>query len=322
MIVCREGKVNRSDARRAFSVCRVWGLGGFMHLCFESQGCRFRKAGYCIMCDYGAGSTITGIQAEKAIDDAMLAWPVPVKRILLGSCGSVFDPTEIPDHVFDSILKKLAQYNIENVIFETHYSTVSEKILQKIRTVLPNATVSIEMGFESSDEWVLKHALHKYMDLRELSETMDYVHENRMRVILNVLLGAPGLTRQEQIEDAVRSCQWAFTHGTDEIVLFPMNIKPGTELWEQYREGFYTNPSYEMLLAVLHRLETDRIGKVSISWYGDRQEKEQDLDIIIPRTETASTDTWLRFFHSFMNNFDSIFRKTLIDQQYRRILGE
>lgn len=321
MTAYREEKTNRVDAERAFSVCRVWGQGSFMHLCFESPGCRFRKAGYCIMCDYGAGRTITRQQAEKAIDDAMQDWPVSVERILLGSCGSIFDTTEIPVHVLDGILMKLKEYHIGNVIFESHCCTISRSILQKIRSFIPDAKISIEMGFESSNERVLTQYLHKYLNLQMLTETIDIIHEYQMNVILNVLLGVPGLAREEQIKDTIHSCHWAFDHGADEIVVFPINLKPGTELWNQYLEGRYVNPSHEMLLTVLRSLGIEKIGKVSVSWYGDRQERGQDLDIIGPRAERITEDKWMDFYASFMGNFDPVFRKLLIDRQYNALYG-
>ena len=142
-----------------------------------------------------------------------------------------------------------------------------------------------------------------------------------MNVILNVLLGAPGLTRGEQIKDTIHSCHWAFDHGADEIVLFLINLKPGTELWNQYLQGRYVNPSHEMLLTVLHSLEIETIGNVSVSWYGDRQERGQDLDIIGPRAERMTEDKWMGFYNSFMGNFDPVFRKLLIDRQYKELYG-
>ena len=291
---------------------RVWGHGDFVHICFESPGCTFRKRGFCVMCDYGVGDRLTTSSAINALRSAMAEWRSPIRILLLGTCGSIFDENEMLPETLFSLIKEIATTDIENIIFETHYSTVKPELLKIIRETLPDKRISIEMGFESSNSDVLKNSLNKYMNLGDLKATVRLIKSYGMSVILNVFLGAPGLSEAEQLEDTLNSLRWAYDNGADEAVIFPTNIKPNTPLWNLYQKGKYTAISSWLLVELLSRFTDEELAKTSISWFGDRQYSGVDTDIIPPETCPACADALMEFYSKFMDDFDAEMRRSLL----------
>lgn len=279
---------------------RVWGQGSFAHICLESPGCRFRKEGCCTMCNYGAGDKLTPAQIASAVRNAVSAWGQPISRLLVGTYGSVFDESEVSESALPVLLQELSVTGINDIIFETHYSTVTEERLTLLRNILPNRHLSLELGFESANEAVLRYYLKKYMNLDDLVDTIELNHSFQIYTILNVFLGTPRLSPREQLQDALHSVRWAFEHGADEVVVFPANVKPGSDLWSLYIRGEYVVPSAWLLVELLQSLSDRELEKTAISWYGDRQYAGIDTEIIPPATCPRCRDSLMKFFSSYM----------------------
>lgn len=292
--------------------CEVWGRGSFLHLCFSSVGCRYRKMGYCTMCNYGAGENITPKEALEVIDQELMGREESVMELLLGTCGSILDETEMSWDTLERILARISRESIPTVLLETHYTTVSEWKLRRIRELLPDSEVVIEMGFESADPAVLKNSLHKYMDLDKLAKTAALIKEMGMGVVLNVFLGAPYLNLREQIDDAKRAVEWAVAHGSDRVVVFPANIKPNTEIWDLYRQNQYQRISHWAVVELLSRLDDECLSRIELSWYGDRQKVGKSTEAIPPESCEDCDEAIFDFYRRFIPCFDPQQRRTLV----------
>ena len=136
----------------------------FLHCCIESRGCRFsRDCGACIMCDYGIGVNLNPDELKETLERNLSPYAGSLTRLLVGSYGSLFDTSEISSDCLEVLLDYLCRQEIKTIILETHCSTVKGKILRKVRDkLLPDHNVIIEMGFESSDSFVLRECLNKY----------------------------------------------------------------------------------------------------------------------------------------------------------------
>lgn len=301
------------EKARKFSVCRFWGSGSFAHVCFESSGCRFRKMRHCIMCDYGAGENISARQAVDSLSRLLSAWPEPITRLLLGTCGSILDPEEMSAGVLDAILQVLASAPPQHILFETHYTTITPEILSKLRSALPHKHLSIEMGLESADEAVLQKSLRKYLKLSDLEKVIAQIQSFDISVVLNVFLGAPFLDSLRQAEDSRNAIRWAFAHGAEQVVIFPANVKPGTLLWALYEKGQYEPISHWLLIELLRSLEDDELPKIALSWYGDRQDRGLDTDILPPRSCKRCYPALMAFYKKFMEDFSATSRRELLN---------
>lgn len=292
--------------------CEVWGRGSFLHLCFSSVGCRYRKLGYCTMCNYGAGENVSAVEAIAAIDRALEDRKEPVVELLLGTCGSILDESEMPWDTLVQILSRVAQESIPTVLLETHYTTVTKWKLQRIQELLPGSEIVIEMGFESANPVVLRDSLHKYMDLDKLVQTVTLIKEMGMGVVLNVFLGAPYLNLREQINDAKKAVEWAVSHGSDRVVVFPANIKMNTPIWDLYQQNQYRRISHWAVVELLNRLDDECLSRIELSWYGDRQKVGKSTEAIPPESCEDCDAAIFDFYRSFIPCFDVQQRRMLV----------
>lgn len=290
----------------------------FLHCCIESCGCRFsRDKGACVMCDYGIGHNLTPYELENTLAFQLQPQLKSVSTVLFGSYGSIFDVEEISEDCFDVILDFIVAQKIQSVIFETHCSTVTVGKLKKIQDKLfsENIKVSIEMGYESCDKFILEHCLNKTLNLGQLKNTVELIHDYQMGVTLNVLLGAPFLSAREQLDTAIESVAWAFEQKADHVVLFPCNIKPFTLLYRLYENGFYTPVSQWMLIELLANVPEDQLEHVSLSWYGDRKNfyENDAFSLIPPRDCEKCHERIFQLYHVFLKERDAKKKKKLVD---------
>jgi radical SAM enzyme (TIGR01210 family) len=261
-------------------------------------GCQLSRAGSCTMCNYGIGETISESDIICMFEDIRTQL-LGIKSILIGTNGSIFDVKEIPTYIFDKIIEGLRNIDIDIIIFETHYTTVTYKILDKISCVLKEKDVVIEMGLESSNEYVLSQCLNKPMNLNDFREKINLIHNRNMSVSANVFLGAPFLCVKEQIYDTFDTITWAIKNNVDNIIIFPANIRENTLLSYLYRNGRYSPLSSWALVELLNWIPTTYHDKIYLSWYGDWN----DINVL---KQQESCDICKRKVIDFFNKYLSI----------------
>lgn len=287
---------------------------GVFQICFKSKGCSNYLNGFCIMCDYGVGTNITPKELEIAFDNALKESKYEIRVLLLNSFGSILDQTEISEECFKLLLVKIKDTNIKNIIFETHYTTITRKKLNLIKNVLFDKNVIFELGLETSNQQVRENNLLKYIDNNKFIDTIQLIHSYGMKVIANIIVGIPFLSKEAQVQNAVESIRWCFDNDVDEVDLFPMNIKPYTLLRELYEKKEYETISHWMLIEVLSKIPEYYLKDVYIAWYGNRDlEYDNDLQSIFPTSCTTCEDDLFKFYKLYLKNKDSDYRKNLIN---------
>ena len=273
------------------------------------------------MWDYGIGRNLTAGELKKALREDLEPYMDSVSILLLGTYGSILDTEEVPEECFDVLLEFVERQKIKTVIFETHCSVINKKILEKIqkRVIAAGIRVVIEMGYESSDTYVLENCLNKVLSLEQLCETITLIHQYSMEVSLNVFLGAPFLDVREQLDSAVESVKWAFEKEADSVVLFPCNIKPFTLIYELYKRRLYKPVSQWMLVELLLQIPEEKLNHVTLSWYGDRTNfyENNEFPLIPPKDCEVCHDRIFEFYHAFMNENAAEKRRRLIEDFVR-----
>ena len=297
---------------------------GFVHCCIESRGCRFSNLyGSCIMCDYGAGRNILPEELAEALRVQLQPFAGKLDTLLIGSYGSVFDEYEVSEQCLDVLLDFLGSFPVSSIIFETHCSTVTKERLDRIKSAIPSGVpVTIEMGFESCDSYVLQYCLNKMLDLKQLEQAMALIHEAGMLACLNVFLGAPFLCPADQIASAQKSIMWALEKGADSLVLFPANIKPFTTLKALYNCGVYQPISQWMIPALLRELSSQAMGCIGLSWYGNRNNIYQDsgFSLLPPQDCEVCHNVLFHFYQAFLQDWDSSRRMRLVEALWKKPL--
>jgi len=287
---------------------------GVFQICFKSKGCSNYLNGFCIMCDYGVGVNITPKELDIAFDKALKESKDKIRVLLLNSFGSILDYNEISEECLRILLKKIKQTNIKNIIFETHYTTITIKKLELIKKELSDRNIIFEFGLETSNEKIRENFLLKYINNNKFIDIVNLVHSFDMKVIANIIVGIPFLSEEEQVKNAIESINWCFDNNIDEVDLFPMNIRPYTLLKELYEKGKYSVISHWMLIEVLSRIPFQYLKDIYIAWYGNRDLKyENNFHSIFPTSCDICEKDLFHFYELYLKNKDSDYRKNLID---------
>ncbi|MCA9731947.1 MAG: hypothetical protein H6696_05435 [Deferribacteres bacterium] len=242
----------------------------FVQLWFRTRGCRHNYRGGCTMCDYWISDLVSPEQMVASVEEGLGKLDFEPDMILLNSSGSVFDDWEVPPVARQKILELLSRYRKTTFIFETRAETISSQKIAECVKILKGRNIIIEMGFESTDPWVLKYCINKSLELKNVISAVQTLKKFNVKSIANILAGAPFLTFSETIKDVVNSINWAFEHDVNQCVLFPMNIKPWTLMYWLEQYGIYTLPSLWILVDVISKLDIRLLPYVHISWYKAR----------------------------------------------------
>ena len=298
------------------NVCQIFQENDLLEIGFLSNCCRNDLNGSCIMCDYGCAM---GMQEQgkylsemKNILDNINS---PIKCLLLCTNGSFFDESQIPLSLFKAIITLAKEYDIPTIEFETHYLDISSKKLDIIQEILPSKHIMIEMGLETVNPLYQENVIMKNINLQVYEQTIRLIQQYGFDVETNIMVGLPFLSPKEQIEDARNTIMWSFSHQC-KVVLFPINIKPYTVLRLMYRKGIYTPISHWLLILLLDSLPTKDLAKITIAWYGNREEKYSDIDpaTIFPIACHQCQSSLLQFYSKFLVEADCKKRKNIITQ--------
>lgn len=298
------------------TVCQVFEGQGLLEIGFLSNCCRNDRSGSCIMCDYGCAiGTQENVkylsEMKKILDHA----DSQIECLLLCTNGSFFDESQIPLMLFKSIITLASKYNIPTIEFETHYLDVSSEKLNMIQEILCDKHILIEMGLESINPLYQDNIIMKNIDLPAYEQTIKLIQQYGFEVEVNIMVGLPFLNHREQIEDSYNTIMWAFAHQC-KVVLFPINIKPYTVLMQMYRKGLYSPVSHWLLILLLDSIPINDLSKITIAWYGNREEKYSDKDpeTIFPTSCHLCQKNLLLFYSDFLEKNDCKRRKDLIGQ--------
>lgn len=288
--------------------------GKIYQLLFLSCGCE----NACTFCNYGFDYALTLETVMPELEKIKFEG-LDIFELELEANGSFLSEREIPYNLFIAILQFIAKKDIPTITIETHYNTITERKLQDIRQILGDEQrIQIEMGLESADEDV-RRIYNKDIDIEGYIETVKLCEKYRIGLQINVLLGAPFLTRQEQIQDCLDSLDFIYKkmpEGTY-AVLFPINIKKNTMLQHWQDIGVYDQISSWELVELLHNIPEEYLDKFTIAWWGNRENTFTKGIIQYPKTCDKCRDRLMRFYSDFYCNWDPIYRKRILDEIWK-----
>lgn len=241
----------------------------YVQLWLQTEACRNSKRGSCTVCNYWNGKRLPGIVDELIAQDPL---PPDCRTLLLNTCGSCLDPLELSPEEQERLFAWIARHSCKRVILETHADTLNQETAGRVRQSFPNQELFFEFGIESTSADTLFYCLNKRAPQKSVPELVETVHQYRAFCIANVLLGAPFLSRREQVEDAVRTIRELLRQGVDYITLFPVNIKVCTLPYFLRLHHRYDAICEDMIVDVLAQFPTDELPRIDVAWYGEHQE--------------------------------------------------
>jgi radical SAM enzyme (TIGR01210 family) len=254
----------------------------YVQLWIQTEACRYSKAGSCTVCNYWNGR-----HCPNAVED-LISWdqlPADCHTLLLNTCGSCLDPLELFLEEQDRLFAWIARHSYQKIILETHADTLDLETIQRVCKLFQRQEVFFEFGIESLSEDTLFYCLNKRLPWKSVPEIVEAVHQSGAFCIVNVLLGAPFLSRQEQVEDTLQTIQKLLGQGVDYITLFPVNIKQHTLPCFLHQHQQYDVVCGDMIVEVLTNLTADDLFRIDVAWYGEHQEEETIPPYFCPKCQ-------------------------------------
>jgi radical SAM enzyme (TIGR01210 family) len=280
-------------------------------LLFMSCGCE----NACTFCNYGFDYNLTLEMVKPELEKIKLE-DVEIYELELEANGSFLSEREIPYDLFLEVLHFVAHRNIPVITMETHYNTITEKKIQDIRAILgQEQEVNFELGFESANEDI-RSIYNKDIDTKKYLEVTKLCERYGIGLQINVLLGAPFLTREKQIQDCIETLKFIYENmpkGTH-TVLFPINIKENTMLKHWQEIGKYEQISSWEFVELLHRIPEEYLDKFTIAWWGKRENAFTKGIIQHPTTCSKCKDRLMKFYVDFYCDWNPVHRKSMIEE--------
>lgn len=245
--------------------------GGLLcDLWFLTAGCRHDAAGGCVMCNYGKSTG--GVEEDdilKELQDIANKLSLDFEDFLLTSSGSLLDKREVSAEMREKLIFILRNIRTKRFIIETRCDTISDSGIDFLKRILPDSEKYIEIGVESSDDWILKYCINKEASFGEFRDAVKKLHDNGIFVAANIGLGFPFMSERASMRYTIQSVRDALRAEADSVVIFPYHVKRGTLLDVMYQQGMYANISLWSLIEVLNNFSEEELQKIQISWYKD-----------------------------------------------------
>lgn len=271
----------------------------------------------CTFCNYGFDYNLTLEMVKPELEKIRLE-QFDIEELLLEANGSFLSEREIPYDLFLKVLHFVSHRNIPVVTIETHYNTITEKKIQDIRRILgEEQKINFELGFESVNEEV-RAFYNKDIEIEQYLEVIKLCERYEIGLQINVLLGAPFLSREEQIQDCLDSLRFIYENmpkGT-QAVLFPINIKENTMLRYWQDIGVYDQISSWEFVELLHKIPEQYLDRFTIAWWGNRENTFTKGIAQYPKTCNKCRERLMSFYFNFYCNWNPVYRKRIIEEMW------
>jgi radical SAM enzyme (TIGR01210 family) len=250
--------VVRQELSDGNQLCEIW---------FMTPGCSYDRSGGCTMCNYGKGYKVLESQVLRDIDSKIKDLNLCNFDLIVNPSGSFLDDIEVPPALRIEMYRLFSDINFHTLTVESRVEMITRKTMEELSTNLPGRKVYIELGIETTNDFLLKHAINKGICLSQMKSSVMLIHEYCTYAIANIGIGIPFISERENIRQAQGSVLKALEFGFDNIILFPYHVKPGTLLEVLFQNRRYSSVSLWSLVETLSGLPSEYLPKVNISWY-------------------------------------------------------
>lgn len=290
--------------------------GTSYQLYVPSGGC----SNACTFCNYGFKHPVRKEEILKKVEHICRYLPANIETLILESSGSFLDEREIPAELQYQIMEIVARTKVKRVQIETHYKTITDEKVEKILQILEGHEIAFEIGLESTTKTTLD-IYNKDIDVKELFRKVWYWDSLGIEVSLNVMFGAPLLTRQEQVQDTLNTVQDILEKCPEStcIVLFPLNVKDFTLVKHMYDKGRYSIVSHWGFIEVLTKIPKNALHRVFISWWGNRTNEFHGRDAIIYPKSCEKCHHILKAFYGSFVEAESLQEKQRLVEKISKV---
>lgn len=225
----------------------------------KTNPCRWLvSGGGCSMCGYQLAASLSKKPTKENIINqtkyVIKKIPSHIYPFLtFNSAGSFLDSTEMNDDLRPLILGMLKRAGYQEFNFESRPEfLLDKKKLSQLKDYFD--IISVGIGLESSDDFIRNECLNKGTKLEIYLKAIKILKEVGIGYDAYILLGKPFLTPREDIEDAVKSIDFAFHHGFENIILMLSNIQPFTLIYLLWKKRKFSPPMLWSAIEVIKKL--------------------------------------------------------------------
>jgi len=283
---------------------------------FRTRGCQHFIYGGCTMCNYGFGDNISSNEMVSNVKESLAQIDFQQDKpyhLFLSPLGSMLDSWEVPVDAQELIFKEISKLPIQSYYFETEAKFVSLESIGRLRKIIQSLPVTIGIGLESSNQWILKNVINKKLPTSEFQNAIEVSKFYNCQINANIIIGPPFLTESESIKDTINSIKWAFEQGVDHCYLFPLNVKRGTITYWLWQHGYYTPPSLWALVTILLELK-DISDKISFAWHKMYHKNDSILEnkyVSFPNTCLVCYEKIVTHLDNYLSTRDFMILKNL-----------
>jgi radical SAM enzyme (TIGR01210 family) len=173
----------------------------------------------------------------------------PVHTLKLYNASNFFDSRAVPEEDDAALLSLAARHR--QVTVECHPRMVGSRArMWSERLLGAGSGLEVALGLETANEAALQQ-MTKGANLDDYRRASDLLLEMAARIRVFLLVGAPFIERQAQVEWVGRSVELALDLGASVVSLIPMRHDPAGVLAELGRRGDFELPDLALLEASL-----------------------------------------------------------------------
>jgi len=247
-------------------------------LLFPGYGCSWAKEehGGCYMC--GFKSRIEEITQGRKIPISELIGIYEVgksvsrksmpENLTIYNGGSFLNDDEMPLEVQLEVCKDVSiTSGIKTLFVESRPEFVTEEKISLLVSKLGGKNLKVGLGLECVSDDVRERCINKGLSRKDYEKAVRLLRNNRAEVLTYVFVKPLCLTEREAISEAIRTTNYAFQVGSNEVTLEAALVQRGTKMEEVYRKGDFRPPWLWSVIEVLKA--TYQLGTVNVGDFTD-----------------------------------------------------
>jgi len=247
-------------------------------LLFPGSGCSWAKSehGGCYMCGFKSRideiikdirisprELIEIYKAAKSMASGEMA-----ENLTIYNGGSFLNDDEIPLEVQLEICEDVSSIPSIRVLFiESRPEFVTEEKISLLVSKLGGKKLKVGLGLECVSDDIREKCVNKGLSKKDFEKAVMLLRNNGVKVLTYVFIKPLYVTEREAISEAIRTTNYAFQVGSNEVTLEAALVQRGTKMEEVYRKGDFRPPWLWSIIEVLKA--TYQLGMVNVGDFTD-----------------------------------------------------
>jgi len=247
-------------------------------LLFPGSGCSWAKSehGGCYMCGFKSRideiindirisprELIKIYKAAKSMASGEMA-----ENLTIYNGGSFLNDDEIPLEVQLEICEDVSSIPSIKVLFiESRPEFVTEEKISLLVSKLGGKKLKVGLGLECVSDDIREKCVNKGLSKKDFEKAVMLLRNNGVKVLTYVFIKPLYVTEREAISEAIRTTNYAFRVGSNEVTLEAALVQRGTKMEEVYRKGDFRPPWLWSIIEVLKA--TYQLGMVNVGDFTD-----------------------------------------------------